>query len=182
MLTALLTAAVQKAQPHVTRWLEQAVPVVTSTWNRFIFRGTAGPATRAQHVPAAEAASPTETQEVVDALEAYRASMSTDEAQNRFLAALVTRLYNDEQLRVLREARIEDVNDLLVLDSTVEAPTADRLRAAIMALVEENPSLLGDGAPAELGRILGGRRTEAAGVPLPGGRATARPRRTERGQ
>jgi hypothetical protein len=182
MLAALLTAAAQKAQPHVTRWLEQAVPVVRSTWNRFRSRETGGPATHAKHAATAEAAPPTETQEVVAALEAYRASMSTEEARNRFLAALVTRLYSEEQLRILREARIEDVNDLLALDGMVEALTADQLRAAITALLEENPSLLGDGAPAKLGRILGGPRTEAACVPLPTDRATEPPRRTERGQ
>ncbi|SCG71879.1 hypothetical protein [Micromonospora inositola] len=175
------TIVADKAKPHVTRWLEQAVPVVRSTWNRFRSRETGGPAIRAEHAAAAAAAHPTETQEVVAALEAYRASMSTEEARNRFLAALVTRLYSEEQLRILREARIEDVNGLLALDSMVEALTADQLRAAITALLEENPSLLGDGAPAELGRILGGRRTEAARVPLPGGRATEPPRRTERG-
>lgn len=176
MLAALLTAAAHKAQPHVTRWLEQAVPVVRSTWNRFRSRETGGPATRAEHAATAEAAPPTETQEVVAALEAYRASMSTEEARNRFLAALVTRLYSEEQLRILREARIEDVNGLLALDSMVEALTADQLRAATTALLEENPSLLGDGAPAELGRILGERRTEAARLPLPSDRATEPPR------
>jgi hypothetical protein len=176
------TAVLDKAKPHVTRWLEQAVPVVRSTWNRFRSNEIGGRATRAGRAAAAEAAPPTETQEVVAALEAYRASMSTEEARNRFLAALVTRLYSEEQLRILREARIEDVNGLLALDSMVEALTPNQLRAAITTLLEENPSLLGDGAPAELGRILGGSRTEAARVPLPGERATEPPRRTERGQ
>ncbi|MGI5175202.1 hypothetical protein ACQEVZ_02580 [Dactylosporangium sp. CA-152071] len=147
------TAAVHKAKPHVTRWLaEQAVPDVRSTWNRFRSRETGRPGTRAEQAAAAEAAAPTETQEVVAAIEAYRASMSTEEARNRFLAALVTRLYSEEQLRVLREARIEDVNGLLALDSVVETLPADQLRAAITALLEENPSLLGDGAPAGLGK------------------------------
>lgn len=182
ILAALLAAAAQKAHPHVTRWLKQAVPVARSTWNRFRSRDTGGPATRAEHAATAEAAPPTETQEVVAALEAYRASMSTEEARNRFLAALVSRLYSEEQLRILREVRIEDVNGLLALDSMVEALTADQIRAAIAALLEENPSLLGDGAPAELGRILGERRTEAAPLPLSGDRTTEPPRQTERGQ
>ncbi|MEU8314653.1 hypothetical protein [Micromonospora sp. NPDC049033] len=160
------TAAVDKAKPHVTRWLEQAAPVVRSTWSRFRLREIGGPATRAEKAAAAEAAPPTETQEVVAALEAYRASMSTEEARNRFLAALVTRLYSEEQLRMLREARIEDVNGLLELDSMVEPLTAEQIRSAITALLEENPSLVGDGAQAELGKILGTNHPEGTQVPL----------------
>ena len=117
---------------------------------------------------------------MVAAIEAYRASMSTEEARNRFLAALVTRLYSEEQLRMLREARVEDVNGLLELDSMVETLTADQLRSAITALLEENPSLVGDGAQADLGKILGGSRPEAARVPL-AGKPSAEPLRTDRG-
>ncbi|MGY4684477.1 hypothetical protein ACWIGG_22170 [Micromonospora aurantiaca (nom. illeg.)] len=174
------TAAVDKAKPHVTSWLEQAVPVVRSTWNRFRSRESGRPATRAEHAAAAEAAPPTETQEAVAALEAYRASMSTEEARNRFTAALVTRLYSEKQLRILREAQIKDVNGLLALDSMVEALTADQLRAAITALLEENPSLLGDGAQTELWTILGTSRPDAARVLL-AGEPSAEPLRTERG-
>lgn len=103
---------------------------------------------------------------MVAALEAYRASMSTEEARNRFLAALVTRLYSEEQLRMLREARIEDVNGLLEPDSMVEPLTAEQIRSAITALLEENPSLVGDGAQAELGKILGTNHSESTQVPL----------------
>ncbi|MET8353251.1 hypothetical protein [Micromonospora sp. NPDC005206] len=173
------TTAVDKAKPHVTRWLEQAVPAVRSTWNRFRSREPGRSATRAEHAAAAEAAAPPERQEVVAALEAYRASMSTEEARNRFLAALVTRLYSEEQLRVLREARIEDVDGLLELDSTVEPLTAEQLRSAITALLDEDPSLVGDGAQAELGKILGASRPAAARVPL-AGEPSAEPVRTDR--
>ncbi|MET8360807.1 hypothetical protein [Micromonospora sp. NPDC005171] len=170
MLGALLilgaTAAVDKAKPHVTRWLEQAVPVVRSTWSRFRLREIGGPATRVEKAAAVEVAPPTETQEVVAALEAYRASMSTEEARNRFLAALVTRLYSEKQLRMLREARIEDVSGLLELDSMVEPLTAEQIRSAITALLEENPSLVGDGAQAELGKILGTNHPKGTQVPL----------------
>ncbi|MEV0566869.1 hypothetical protein [Dactylosporangium sp. NPDC050588] len=178
-LLILGAAAVHKAKPHVTKWLaEQAVPAVRLRWSRFRFRETGRPGARAEQAAAAEAAAPTETQEVVAAIEAYRVSMSTEEARNRFLAALVTRLYSEEQLRVLREARIEDVNGLLALDSMMEALTADQLRAAITALLEEDPSLLGDDASVGLGKILGGGQPEAVCVPL-AGEPSAEPLRTD---
>lgn len=180
MLILGATVAVGKAKPHVTRWLEQAVPAVRSTWSRFRSREPGRSAIRAKHAAAAETATPTETQEVVAALEAYRASMSTEEARNRFLAALVTRLYSEEQLRMLPEARIEDVNGLLELDGMVEPLTAEQLRSAITALLEENPSLVGDGAQAELARILGTKRPEATRVPL-SGEPSAEPFRNAQG-
>lgn len=76
------TAAADEAKPHVTGWLaEQAVLAARSTWYRFRSRETGSPAPRAEQAAAAEAAPPTETQELVDALEVCRASMSTEEAR-----------------------------------------------------------------------------------------------------
>ncbi|SCF17316.1 hypothetical protein GA0070607_6451 [Micromonospora coriariae] len=184
MLGALLilgATAVGRAKPQVTKWLaEQAVPAVRSTWNRLRSREPDRAATRAEQTAAAEAAPSTETQDVVAAIEAYRASMSTEEARNRFLAALVTRLYSEDQLRMLREARIEDVDGLLELDGMVEPLTAEQLRSAIRALLDEDAFLVGDGAQAELGKILGTNRPEAARVPLAGAPSTG-PLRTARG-
>jgi hypothetical protein len=115
MLGALLIlgaiAAADKAKPHVRKWLaEKAAPAVRSTWNRFRSREFGRPVTRAEQAAAAEAAPPTETQEVVAGLtEAHRAGMSTEEARNRFLAALVTRLYSEEQLSTTARVRYVDV-------------------------------------------------------------------------
>ncbi|GAA1018418.1 hypothetical protein Aple_074180 [Acrocarpospora pleiomorpha] len=181
LLIAGADAAADKARPHVTRWLaEQAAPTVMSTWNWLRSRRPGWPAGRAEQAAAAEPAPSTERQEVVAALQACQASMSTEEARNRFLAALVTRLYSEEQLRILREAQIEDVNGLLEVDSMVEALTVEQLRSAITALIEENPSLVGDGAQAELGKILDGGRPEAARIPL-ADEPSAEPLRTDRG-
>ncbi|WP_194821975.1 hypothetical protein [Micromonospora sp. S-DT3-3-22] len=180
LLIAGAAAAADKARPHVARWLaEQAAPTVVSRWNRLKSRVPGRPDGGAEQSAMAEPAPSNERQEVVAALQACQASMSTKEARNRFLAALVTRLYSEEQLRILREAQIEDVNGLLEVGSMVEALTAEQLWSAITALIEENPSLLGDGAQAELGKILGGSHPAAARVPLAGD-PSAEPLRSDR--
>jgi hypothetical protein len=89
---------------------------------------------------------------VVASLEAARAAMSTEEARSRFLAALVTRLYSEEQLRMLREARIGDVTGLLELDSMLEALTTERLRSAVAALLHGSDDGAGRLAPDRRGR------------------------------
>ncbi|MFY1685030.1 hypothetical protein ACN265_26270 [Micromonospora sp. WMMD730] len=169
LLIAGATAAADKARPHLARWLaEQAAPAVMSGWSRLKSRMPGQPDGGAEQSAMTEPAPSNERQEVVAALQACQAGISTKEARNRFLAALVTRLYSEEQLRILREAHIEDVNGLLGVGSMVEALTAEQLWSAITALLEEDPSLLGDGMQAELGRTLGGSHPAATREALAG--------------
>jgi hypothetical protein len=143
-------AAVGKARPHVANLAEQAVSSVISTWNRIQTRKPSRPA-----VAAAQAAPLTETQRVVAELEATWAAMNTEEARNLFLAALVTRLFSEEQLKTLREARSRNVAGDLELQSMVGALTTEQLRSAITALLEEKPSFVDDRARAQIRKILG---------------------------
>ncbi|MEV6347443.1 hypothetical protein [Actinoplanes sp. NPDC051851] len=75
--------------------------------------------------------------------------------RNLFLAALVPRLYDEEQLSMLREARIDDVARLPELERIVGALTAAQLRSAVTALLEEKPPFVDDRTRAQLRRILG---------------------------
>ncbi|SNY24176.1 hypothetical protein [Paractinoplanes atraurantiacus] len=137
LLMLAAVTAVTQARPHVEKWLiERAVPAAVSTLasalNRIPLPGAARPAVS----PAPVVQAPrTEAEEVAASLEAARAALGTEEAQSRFLAALVTRLYSEDQLRTLREARTPEV------DSLVEALTTVRLRSAVAALLAES----GDG-------------------------------------
>ncbi|MEU8053726.1 hypothetical protein [Micromonospora haikouensis] len=111
LLVAGAVAAADKARPHVTRWLaEQAVPTVMSRWSQLRSRKPSRTDGSAEQAATARPAPSDERQKIIAALQTYQASMSTKEARNRFLAALVARLYSEEQLRILREAQIEDAN------------------------------------------------------------------------
>jgi hypothetical protein len=137
-----------------------------SAWNKLAKRREAH-----SQVVVAEAATlidgaPEDTgQEVVAALEAFKASMSSAEARDRFVAALMARLFSDEQLRILRDARIEYGDGLHALESAAEAVTAQQVGESITLMLEANPSLLNEETLTELRRILG-RRADGEYVPM----------------
>jgi hypothetical protein len=143
--------AVEKAAPHVKQWwTERAVPALQA--KRARLAGTRAGRANRRTAPEETAPAPRQSsQEVVEALDAYKASMSSDEARARFVAALTARLLSDQQLAILRDARIEDE------DGPVELGTvnAEQISAGIAAMLEANPSLLDpETAAAELGRVL----------------------------
>jgi hypothetical protein len=67
------------------------------------------------------------------------------------------RLFSEEQIRMLRNARIEDFE----LKSTMETLTPEQVGDSIKLMLETNPSLLD-----ELGKILGKSRVDGGYVPL----------------
>ena len=149
--------AFEKAKPHVRKfWRDRAVPVMKSGWGRLKHlresrSQVAGgaPAVVADHSP--EEAG----EEVIDALETYKASMSSAEARDRFVAALMARMFSEEQLRILRDARIEDGDDSQELESAADTVTAKQVGENITLMLQANPSLLNEDTLAELGKILG---------------------------
>jgi hypothetical protein len=104
---------------------------------------------------AAEDAPAGSSQRVFTALEQYRASMSSAEARDRLAAALVARLFSEEQLRVLREARIEDDGGASQLVRAIDSLTPQQLEVSIVAMLEANPSWPDEETLAELARVLG---------------------------
>ncbi|MER7692606.1 hypothetical protein [Streptomyces sp. NPDC097610] len=113
-------------------WNQQALPVVKSTWGRVArarkddSRSAAVAADAAVEVPAEE----------------HRVDMSSAEARERLVAALKARLFSDEQLRVLRNARIEDGADSFELSSAMGGLTLEQLRDDIRLMVETYPEVL----------------------------------------
>ncbi|WP_326550241.1 hypothetical protein [Micromonospora sp. NBC_01813] len=73
--------------------------------------------------------------------------MSTEEVRRRFLSALLQRLYSEEQLRTIQEARTEDdAGDLQGLDGMLgqlEHLTVKQLRSAITQMLKADPSMAG---------------------------------------
>jgi hypothetical protein len=188
ILVATLAAA---AAPHVRRWWHDvAVPALKSTsdnallamkstWTRFtgtgkVERGGA----HAEMVPATEPVRADSSTELEVAFQDYRARMGSAEARERFVAALLARAFSEEQMRLLRNAKIEDDGDPLSLKAAMEALTPQQVGKTITSMLEKNPSLLDRESLAELGTILGGSRADGEYVPLRIGRMNETPRVT----
>lgn len=97
--------------------------------------------------------------------------MSRAEARERFVAASVARLFSEDQLRVLRNARIEDESDPLEPARAMETLTPQQVGDGIRLMLEANPSWPDEGTLAELGKILGSSRVDSGYVPLRNGKA-----------
>lgn len=141
--------------PHLKRWWnDQALPFMRSTRSRFArTRKDDSPDAPTESAALIESAPSEPSQEGIVELEEDRASMSSKEASARFAAALMARLFSDEQMRILRNARIENENAPLEL-STVEKITPQQIRDNVRLILKTNPSLLTKESLAELGKIL----------------------------
>jgi hypothetical protein len=159
--------AAEKAAPHLKRWWnDQALPFTKSTWNRL-----------ARTHKADSQAAPTESttligsalaeasQEVISAPGEDQTNMSSAEARERFAAALMAKLFSEEQMRILRNARIEDENGPLEL-SAMETLTPQQVGDSIKLMLETNPSLFDEETLAELGKALARSQADGGYVPL----------------
>lgn len=146
-----VVVVVQKAGPHVQKWwTDRVVPFLKRSQPRLRRRSPI----RDAAVPAiSDPVSDSSTHALVTALEEYRASMSSAEARERLVLALVARLYSDEQLRVLRNARIDDDAARTAL-RTMETATPEELAARLTLMLESNPTWPDDLALAQLRRML----------------------------
>ncbi len=144
--------AAEKIGPHARSWWDvHALPAIKKTRNRLAEtrRTDSRPATRIESTPADS------SQKVIAALEKYRVSISSTEARERFFAALISRLFSEEQMRVLRNARIEDEEaGPFALISTMEGLTPRQLEDCVKLMLETHPTLLDEHSMAELGNIL----------------------------
>ncbi|MER6382527.1 hypothetical protein [Streptomyces sp. NPDC001127] len=163
---ALLAAivALEKAKPHVKRWWnDQARPAMKSTWSRLArTRETDSQTITAESSILLEPVPAESSHELVAALEGHRASMGSVEARERFVAALAAMLFSEEQLRILRNSRIEDEDGPLGVDGAIETLTPKQVGDSITLILEANPSLLDEETLVEIGEILGGSRVECA--------------------
>lgn len=140
-----IVAAAERAAPHVKRWWREKAAPLGSRVKRRLSRSrrldppfeTAELEAVTVVVPAAQAGSP----DVVEALAEYRrATMSTAEARDRLVAALVARMFADQQLRVLRDARIGDDDPMVALLDAVETLTPEQLTASLQSMLALDPS------------------------------------------
>ncbi|RZE62332.1 hypothetical protein C0Q97_04410 [Streptomyces albidoflavus] len=88
--------------------------------------------------------------------------MSSVEARERFVAALLARLFSEEQLKTLRNARIEGEDGPLVLNGVMESLTPKQVEDSITLMLEMHPSLLDEETLADIGKALRGGRVEWA--------------------
>ena len=90
--------------------------------------------------------------------------MSSAEAQARFLLALATRKFSDDQMRLLLDAHIEDGQDFAKLQHAL-ADLTPQEAARIIAAIEADRALLNDG-PLNLGQILGFDKPDGVHLPI----------------
>lgn len=160
--------AAQKAAPHLQRWWnDKSLPFLKSARARLSRRRkTASTTVVAEQPVTAEHVPDGSSQEVLTALDDYRASMSSAEARARLVDALVARVYSDQQLRLLRNARIDDDGGGgLELASAMETFTPQQLEESITAMLEANPSWPDEDTLAQLRKALGSK-SEPERVPL----------------
>jgi hypothetical protein len=175
MLAAILgiVLAAQRAAPHIKRWWnDQAVPFLKRSRRRLSKDHRArGQVSVAEYFMLPQSALTESSQEVVAALDEYRASMTSAEARERFVAALVARLFSEEQLLVLRNARIEDEGPAWELASAMEALTPQQLGESITLMLKANPLWPDEETLAELEKVLGrGSQGDSEFVPVRSGR------------
>lgn len=160
----ILIKAAEWAAPRLKGWWNsQARPFVKSTRDRLAqTRKADSQAITPETSTLVESSSPDDSRELVAALEGYRASMSSVEARERFVAALLARLFSEEQLKILSKTRIEGEDGPLVLNGVVESLTPKQVEDSITLMLEINPSSLGEETLADIGKALKEGRVEWA--------------------
>lgn len=147
-LAVLALVGIAKAAPHVKRWWdEQARPTVSRRAKKIREIGR-------KKKSESEAVEPTEQQSDIEV--AHQQVMSREEAMSRLIAALAARAYSDDQLRLVKSARIVDVDDFAQIEHAVAQIPAGQLQTLIVEMVK-NPGLLEDSSLANLASMLNAR-------------------------
>lgn len=157
--------------PVVQRWwVEQGLPGLKSRWTRL--PRPLALRRRAQQIISAEQAD-TETidadQSSLTDLDAPRPTMSRDEAQRRLEAALAARRFSDEQLEVLRGARIID-DELPEVEGTVDSVPTLSAGDSIQPSIEPAPRALDEGLAGIILSEEGSADMDHARVPVKPGK------------
>jgi hypothetical protein len=151
VVSHLIDVAVAGAKPRVKRWWnEQALPAIKSTAESTRIK-IARSRESGRHADTAELAT-----SAAPAPEENQVTMSSEEAQQRLVAALMARAFSDEQIRMLLSARIEDVDAFLAWKSSLEQFTSQELEAQITLMLEAHPSLLDEFVRMFWGNRIGG--------------------------
>ncbi|MER6345742.1 hypothetical protein ACWC10_14765 [Streptomyces sp. NPDC001595] len=161
----------EKAAPHVRKWWnEQALQVVKAKWT-----DQALPSVKAKWSSVVRSRTSDRRAEVAEDLPEVvavsgdqRTTLSASDARKRLAEAVMARLYSDEQLRLVRNARVVDEGE----DGPVELRATDeltpqRIGEYVALMLEENPALLGKDPLAELGKIIAKIPAYGGYVPIP---------------
>lgn len=92
--------------------------------------------------------------DATQALEGYRESMASDEARERLVSALMAQKFAEQQLAMVRNARIVERDAPDVSLGLLEAITPEELEAGLRHLLERNPALLESGEIEHVGKSL----------------------------
>ncbi|MER7170124.1 hypothetical protein [Streptomyces mesophilus] len=178
ILVPVVVELTKKAAPHVRKWWsEQALPAVRAKWSEQTLpsvrakwssvsrsRGSDRRAEAARDLQGPQDVQ--DVQAVVALAGEQRTTMSGTEAQDRIVAAVLARAFSDEQLRLLRNARVvdEEQDGPVEVESTAGL-TPQRLGECVASMLEANPSLLDGDALAELGKLVANLRADGDRVP-----------------
>jgi len=145
-----VSIGITKAKPFAEQWWrERARPALDA---RRVKRHERRSIRNAQKMSHADEAS----QDIAEAPEQDRPSMSSAEAQARYLAALAARAYSDEQMRLIANANAVDGQGMeKLMQALAELPPAQV--KSLIAAMATNPSLLSEETLAELASVLGRR-------------------------
>jgi hypothetical protein len=188
VILGIITAAVAAA-PRVKKWwTNKVVPGfrvardgVKSTFKRVPRRRKDhGPTSTVVVASVVDSEPVQSSSELVVAFQDYRIRMSSVEARERFVAALVAREFSDAQMKILQNAQIEDEEGPVELESAVRALTPRDVAATLTGILERKPALLDRGTLTELGSILGGGRADGDYAPLKIERFNDAPRTMDR--
>jgi hypothetical protein len=170
-----IIAAAMAAAPHISRWWNnKTLPVfkptrdrIESTWNRIAKPRKADSRVAPAELIILSDPTPGDAADIVDAaLEGLRASMSSAEARQRLVAALMAAAFIEEQLGILRNTRIEDEEGPLEFESAMHALTPQQIGDSVNLMLEKDPSLLDRETLAGIGKILDRGRSDGEFVPL----------------
>ncbi|MEV1022026.1 hypothetical protein [Streptomyces sp. NPDC050264] len=146
----------EKAAPAVRKWwFEHVLPAVKTKWNDrspLSLESKWGRVTR-RRLNERRSEAEEDLQDAGVVPDDQRPTLNSTEAQKRLKAALIARLFSDEQLRFVRNARVVHEDGPVELRATNEL-TPQRIGEYIALVLEANPSLLGQDSLAELGMLI----------------------------
>lgn len=149
LLVAVMVAGIVKAAPHVKQWWQEtARPAVNRQAKRIRNIGRKKKSDEPETLvldPARDEHAAIERDQ--------RQVMSRQEAMARIIAGLAAKAYSDEQLRMVKSARIVDVEDYAEIEQALSQIPSEQLQAVILKMVK-NPALLEDGSLANLASLL----------------------------
>jgi hypothetical protein len=76
------------------------------------------------------------------ALEEYRAEMSSDEARERFVAAVVAKAFSDQQMKLLSNVTVVLDEEPIELREAVESLTPRQVQDTLASMLEKNSLML----------------------------------------